>query len=326
MTVLTLFLSDTGITYSAPDLYMGNFAAIYSGSIKLVGYSGGPGAKVQLGDSATRILAQGTLVTISSTDETVIDADLGIHQKMLNNLAYYMTDETSTTTYMNARITSSGASNSGINLFQDLGIKIHGTGVVTGLNTPSADSDASTKSYTDSLKQTNRVFAPASPLTMNIYNLYPFVADKAAFVYIGYFPKSVTVKYVSMHNQTGGSGAQVAEVGLFSTPLAPNKGGQTLTCLAASGSIGDLTTTGMLRNSSSLNYAVPAGTHLWAGMRTDMATTQPECRSVGGDWGSGTTLYTNSAAVFSASNTYSGSVPTAAYFDADAPDLRVELD
>jgi len=206
------------------------------------------------------------------------------------------------------------------------GLKFYNGADIHGLPTPVDADEASTKDYTDSLKQTNRTFAPASPLTMNISNLYPFVADKAAFVYIGYFPKSVTVKYVSIHNQTGGSGAQTAEVGLFSTPLAPNKGGQTLTCLAATGSLGDLTTTGMLRNSSSLNYAVPAGTHLWAGMRTDMATTQPECRSVGGDWGSGTTLYTDSATVFSATNTYTGLIPTAAYFDADAPDLRVELD
>lgn len=137
-------------------------------------------------------------------------------------------------------------------------------------------------------------------------------ADQLIMVYCGYTVRSVICKHVDMYVGVAGVGAQTAEVGLFSSPSAPNKGNQTLTCLVASGTLDSLTTTGTKRNTTAFNagagYTVPAGTHLWAGFRTNMATTQPQMSRLLSGMKDGSVLQTNTAGVITATNTYAGTV------------------
>jgi hypothetical protein len=103
-------------------------------------------------------------------------------------------------------------------------------------------------------------------------------------VYLGYFAVAKTILYVRADLTTAGSSTQVAEVGLASSPLAPNGASQTLTFLVADGTLDDLTTGApkMVKNVTAFNttgYAVAANTHLWALFRGDMAGT--ECTFAG---------------------------------------------
>jgi hypothetical protein len=112
-------------------------------------------------------------------------------------------------------------------------------------------------------------------------------------------------------------------VGLFSSPSAPNKAGQTLTKLVANGTLDTLTSgTGMKRNTVTLATPIPGGTHLWAAIRTAMATTQPTCVGLSGDMGQGHVLIaTGTGALTGISSVAAGlvTVGTATV----APDLRV---
>src|SRR2546428_5661404 len=91
------------------------------------------------------------------------------------------------------------------------------------------------------------------------------IAGTAYYVYLGRLAKGLTVKFVEFHVTTLGAGAQTAEVGLFSTPSAPNKSAQTLTKIVATGTLDSLTAgTGVKRNTASFAQNVDAGTHLWA--------------------------------------------------------------
>lgn len=107
--------------------------------------------------------------------------------------------------------------------------------------------------------------------------------------YLGYTIRPMTVKHVRCY-MTVASGAanQIMEIGLFSTPLAPQLAGQTLTCLAVAADTGvptNITTclvgAGVKTNITDFTAVIPAGTHLWAGLRTAFtggAGTQPTWR------------------------------------------------
>ena len=152
-------------------------------------------------------------------------------------------------------------------------------------------------------------------------------SDTAYWVYMGYTLKSITIKYVEVRVTTGGAGAQTAEVALASSTSPPNKGNQTLTKLTADGTLGDLTTTGVKRNTTAFNsgngYACAAGVHLWAGIRTAMATTQPTFRSVGEDYGGGQYLTTATAGALTGAGPWTGTISSAF---AACPYLKVMLD
>jgi hypothetical protein len=74
------------------------------------------------------------------------------------------------------------------------------------------------------------------------------------FIYLGRTTQDITVKYVEFYVSTAGSGAQTAEVALLSSPSAPNKANQTLTKLAATGTVDSLTSTGVKRNTSAFEH------------------------------------------------------------------------
>jgi hypothetical protein len=134
----------------------------------------------------------------------------------------------------------------------------------------------------------------------------------AYFTYLGRLDADKVIKFIKFWVGTAGAGSQTAEVGLFSTPSAPCRAGQTLTKLEATGTVDSLTTTGVKGNTSAFTGTRAAGTHLWAGVRTAMATTQPTIFGVWGDFGSGYVLRTASATAFTSGTTYTGALVTAA--------------
>src|SRR2546427_5658673 len=151
-----------------------------------------------------------------------------------------------------------------------------------------------------------RVFiSELSPVALGTFLL---ISGTAYYVYLGRLAKGLTVKFVEFHVTTLGAGAQTAEVGLFSTPSAPNKSAQTLTKIVATGTVDSLTTTGVKRNTASFAQNVDAGTHLWAAIRTAMATTQPTCSGLTGDMSQGNVLTTTGGGALTGLTTAAGSL------------------
>src|SRR6185295_15011155 len=131
----------------------------------------------------------------------------------------------------------------------------------------------------------------------------------AYFVYVGKTSRPLTVAFVECYMTTSGTGAQTAEVGLFSTPLAPNKSGQTLTKLIATGTVDSLTAAAnMRRNTTTFALAVPAGTFLWAAIRTAMASTQPTFAGVAYDLLEGYILTTSGQGALTSLTTTAGAL------------------
>lgn len=113
----------------------------------------------------------------------------------------------------------------------------------------------------------------------------------AHFMYLGRVTRPTVIKHVLVRVSTAGAGSQVAEVGIFSAPSAPNRAGQTLTKIWADGTLDDLTTgTGVRGNTTPSATEIPAGTHIYAGFRAAMGTTQPTLAIMNDDWLSGTCL------------------------------------
>lgn len=128
------------------------------------------------------------------------------------------------------------------------------------------------------------------------------------FVYVGKLVTARTPLYVEFQVTGAGAGAQTAEVGLFSTPAAPNKTGQSLTKLVATGTVDDLTTTGIKRNTSALATSVPAGTHLWAGIRTAMSGSEPQIGALSRDQLQGHVLDCVGAGALTGAGPFSGAI------------------
>jgi hypothetical protein len=170
-----------------------------------------------------------------------------------------------------------------------------------------------------------RVFLSRLP---NVATAITLVSGTAYFVYVGRTTQALTVKHVEFFVNTNGTGGQTAEVGLFSSSNAPNKGNQSLTKLSSTGTVDSLTTNGIKRNTSSFAYSVAAGTHLWAGIRTAMATTQPALAGLCMDYSQGLVLSTASAGALTGAGPWTGSIiAVGSYLNtAIAPDLRVTLD
>lgn len=147
----------------------------------------------------------------------------------------------------------------------------------------------------------------------------------AYFVYLGETTSIITPRYVECHILTAGAGGQTAELGIFSTPLAPNKAGQTLTRIVATGTVDSLTSTGVKRNTNQFNTQIPIGTHIWAGIRTAMATTQPRPWGFGSDMAQGQILSTTASGTLTGgTGNFSGAI-IAATTSICAPDLRITL-
>jgi hypothetical protein len=148
------------------------------------------------------------------------------------------------------------------------------------------------------------------------------VASTAYAVYVGRTSRPYTAAFVEFHVTTIGAGAQTAEAGIFSSPLAPNKAGQTLTKLVATGTLDSLVTTGVKRNTTSFALAIAQGTHLWAVYRGNMASTEPTMSGLAGDMSQGHILTLAAAGALTGIATIAGAVPALATATI-APDLRI---
>jgi len=122
-----------------------------------------------------------------------------------------------------------------------------------------------------------RVFRSQLPTVAQ--TTFLMITNTGYAVYMGRATQAINVGFIECEVSSAGAGAQTAELGIFSTPSAPNKSGQTLTKIVATGTVDSLTGTGMKRNTSSFATSIPGGTHVWAVMRTAMATTQPTMRA-----------------------------------------------
>lgn len=151
------------------------------------------------------------------------------------------------------------------------------------------------------------------------------ISGTAYYVYLGRAAKTFTATFVEFYVTTAGAGAQTAEVGLFSTTNPPNKSGQTLTKIVATGTVDSVTTTGVKRNTASFAQSITAGTHLWAAARFAMATTQPTCAGLAGDFSQGHIHTTTGGGALTGLSTAAGTIPAIAT-TTNCPDLRVVLD
>lgn len=147
----------------------------------------------------------------------------------------------------------------------------------------------------------------------------------AHFVYLGRVTRPLTIKYVLFRVSSAGVGSQAAEVGIFSSPLAPNRAGQTLTKLWADGTLQDLTSgTGIRGNASASTTEIAADTHIWGGVRIAMGSTQPTVAICGDDWLSGNILSAAAPGALTGIATVAGSLlggPTNSGLD-----IRASLD
>lgn len=155
--------------------------------------------------------------------------------------------------------------------------------------------------------------------------------DRAYFVYVGKTRATTTPKYVSFHVTTAGIDSNYdTEVGLFSSPDAPNKGNKTLTKLTSwftgfSAGSDLLNSVGIKRNIVQFSTSVPSQTHLWTGYRSNVNDTSPILAALTRDWGEGYYLI-GSTTSFAGNSTFPGSIIGSNSIAGLVPDIRAELD
>lgn len=150
----------------------------------------------------------------------------------------------------------------------------------------------------------------------------------AYFCFVGRTTVPMTPKYVEIQLTAAGTGAQTAEIGLFSTSSPPNKSGLSFTKIEATGTVDALTggTSRMVRNTNAFTTLIPAGTYLWAGMRTAMATTQPTLHALSRDHNIGSIQSTAASGALTGAGPWTGAIPSAAVGGQQGLDLTVTLD
>lgn len=151
-------------------------------------------------------------------------------------------------------------------------------------------------------------------------------SQRAYFTYVGFTTSTFNVKYISFGQHTNDTAVTSNEVGLFSTPSGCNKTNQTMTKLTSTTGVPSTLASSpqIIRNSVSLNYDVPAGTHLWVGQLTN-GTLGNKRLFTGLDMGYGQQLYaTMGTGMFQDFTTISTTLfsPTATTL---CPELTVEL-
>lgn len=155
------------------------------------------------------------------------------------------------------------------------------------------------------------------------------VQGVAYFVYIGLSMGETTIsKHVECYVTTAATGAQVAEVGLFSSVDAPNRLPVTLTKIAASGSVTAFSSVGVKTNLTAFTTPVTSLVHLWAGFRcntTGPTSSKPICQALANDWGYGLCLTLTASPPLTDPGPFIATPFAAATF-LGCPDLRVTLD
>lgn len=159
-----------------------------------------------------------------------------------------------------------------------------------------------------------------------VSNAFQMVNNQAQFVYVGRTIAAVTPLYVEFYLSVVGTGAQIAEVGIFSTPAPPNKAaGQTLTKIEALSPVDSLTVgVGVKRNTNPFSTLVAANTYIWAGIRTAMGANQPQIVGLVNDLSEGFVLKTAGSGALTGAGPFAG-VLLAQSTLPQSPDLRVAL-
>jgi len=181
-------------------------------------------------------------------------------------------------------------------------------------------SDARLAIYIDSTGSQQILTCLLAPGTAGLI----LTSGTAYFVYLGRVVTVFVPKYVEFYVSTVGNGAQTAEIGFFSTPTSPNKSGQTISKIVSTGTVDALNGTGVKRNTNAFATSVPAGTHLWAGIRTALASTQPTLWSFGMDMTQGFILRTAASGALTGTGPWTGAIVAAAT-GVTSPDLRGTL-
>ncbi len=146
-------------------------------------------------------------------------------------------------------------------------------------------------------------------------------SGKAYFRYLDFIRVATLVKYVECLMTAVGTGAAAGEIGLFSSPAAPNKAGQNLTpipdglggtLVVNQANMTSLTAAGLVivRNTVAFAKAIPPGTFLWAGIRTAMGANQPTFAGLNGDLSQGWALETAASGLLTGAGPFAGVVPT----------------
>jgi hypothetical protein len=124
-----------------------------------------------------------------------------------------------------------------------------------------------------------------SPLQLNTQvkntNLIPTTTSfspgsgTAYFVYLGQVARIGTYNKIYFVTSGAATGALVQELGVATTPEAPNGALQTLTIRALNSTAGDYTgAAGRYSNTTNLAYTPPVGEHIWVFARWQPAGTQ----------------------------------------------------
>jgi len=143
-------------------------------------------------------------------------------------------------------------------------------------------------------------------------------------VYLGQTITSITPVHVAVWTITAGTGTQTAEIGIFSTPAAPNGSGQTLTKLVAGGTSTFLSNSTITKNNGAFSTPIAAGTHIWAVVRTALATTQPTLLALANDMNTGSVLSAASVSALTSISSFSGSTISQS-LSAQCPNLIITL-
>lgn len=151
------------------------------------------------------------------------------------------------------------------------------------------------------------------------------INDTAYFVFLKRLEFTCTPKYVRFLVRVVGGGAQTAEVGLFSSQSPPNAGALDLMPIAVTGTVDALNGLGMKRNTNPFTTEIPAGTYVWAGIRTAMAGAQPTLAGLSFDLGTGQILAAIAAGVLTAAGPWTGAIQ-AANTEVTSPMLVATLD
>jgi len=179
--------------------------------------------------------------------------------------------------------------------------------------------------------QAQRTIPPCGSLGNQTATGLVCVSNRAYFVYHGRLTRAATFARVKLQVTAGGSGAQNAEIGIFSTPNPPNGTAQTLTRLTVTNSVTDLTTTGIKSNINVFVTPValiPEGTHIWSALRTGMVTTQPTVVGVVYDFESGSIMIKDNCDLLTTAPNATISGATIPTFSTTqiAPLMRLSLD
>lgn len=148
--------------------------------------------------------------------------------------------------------------------------------------------------------------------------------NRAYWLYVGLTFRPVRFVDVILQVATAASGGQTAEIAIAATTMPPNGDAQTLTKLAATGSLSSLAATGVARTSSPFNYDAASGLNVWLGFRSAMGGDEPTLLSVGRDMDGGTVLRTDAAGALTGSGPWTGALVDAEELD-QAPLMRLEL-